>query len=104
MNDFTKHSVNEHGVGHEIGTEAADHSERNAAEYCTRERKRIELANQPKTLALRAKIATLQESAQDLEERIHKAAPPSEARERKRKMLFYWSVAALLTMAAFVFS
>ena len=95
---------NEHGVGHEIGTEAAEHGERHAAEYCTRERQRIELANQPKTLALRAKIAALQESARDLEERIQKAAPPSEARERKRKMLFYWSVAVLLSIAAFVFS
>ncbi len=104
MDDFTKHGVNEHGVGHEIGTEAADHSERHAVEYCTRERQRIELANQPKTLALRAKIAALQESAEDLEERIRKAAPPSEARERKRKMLFYWSVAGLLSIAAFVFS
>ena len=99
MNDF-----NEHGVGHEIGTEAAEHGERHAAEYCTRERQRIELANQPRTLALRAKIAALQESARDLEERIQKAAPPSEARERKRKMLFYWSVAVLLSIAAFVFS
>ena len=99
MNEFSQH-----GVGHEIGTEAAEHGEHHAAEYCTRERQRIELANQPKTLALRAKIATLQESARDLEERIRKAAPPSEERERKRKMLFYWSIAALLTIAAFVFS
>lgn len=104
MDDFTKHGVNEHGVGHEIGTEAADHSERNAAEYCARERQRIELANQPKANALHAKIAMLQESAQDLEERIRKAPPPSEARERKRKMLFYWSVAGILSIAAFVFS
>lgn len=96
--------LNGHGVGHEIGTEATEHGEHHAAEYCTRERQRIELANQPKTLALRAKIAALQETARDLEERIQKAAPPSEARERKRKMLFYWSVAALLSIAAFVFS
>src|SRR5580658_6811457 len=94
---------NGHGVGHEIGTAAAEHGEHHAAEYCTRERQRIELANQPRTLALRAKIAVLQESAHDLEERIEKAAPPSEQRERKRKVLFYWSVAALLSIAAFVF-
>ncbi len=96
--------LNGYGVGHEIGTEATEHGEHHAAEYCTRERQRIELANQPKTLALRAKIAALQESARDLEERIRRAAPPSEQRERKRKMLFYWSIAALLSIAAFVFS
>jgi hypothetical protein len=104
MNGFTEHGVNEHGVGHEIGTEAAEYGEHHASEYCTRERQRIEFANQPKTFALRAKIATLQESEQDLKERIRKAAPPSEERERKRKMLFYWSIAALLSIAAFVFS
>jgi hypothetical protein len=104
MDVQTNYNGNEHGIGHEIGTEAADHSERNATKYCTCERQRIELANQPRVLALRAKIAMLQESARDIEERIRKAAPPSEQKERTRKKWFYWSVTALLSTAAYIFS
>src|ERR1700687_1554246 len=96
--------ITEHGVGYEIGTDVAEHGKRHAAEYCAHERERIELANQPTTFALRATIATLQDSARDLEERIRKAAPPSEERERKRKTLYYGSIATLLSIAAFVFS
>jgi hypothetical protein len=99
MNEFT-----EHGVGHEIGTEAAEHGEHHAAQYCTREHQRIELTNQPKALALRAKIAALNESVRDLEERIHLAPPPSEELTRKKKSRFYWTITILLSLAGFLFS
>ena len=29
--------INGYGVGHEIGTEASEHGERHAAEYCARQ-------------------------------------------------------------------
>lgn len=92
-----------HGVGHEIGTDAATRTEEHAAEYCARERQRIELTNQPAILALRGKIGVLKDMADDIEARIPKAAPPGEARPRKRKALLFWSVAALLSIAGFVF-
>ncbi len=93
-----------YGVGHEIGTEAAIRTEEHAAEYCARERQRIELTNQPGILTLRGKIAVLKDTADDIETRIPKAAPPGEVRSRKRKALFYWSLAALLCVAGFVFA
>jgi hypothetical protein len=93
-----------HGVGHEIGTDAAIRTEEHAAEYCARERQRIELTNQPGILALRGKIGVLKETADDIEARIPKAAPPGEVRSRRRKALLFWSLAAILCIAGFVFA
>ena len=93
-----------YGVGHEIGTGAAVRTEEHATEYCARERQRIELTNQPTILALRGKIGVLKDTADDIESRIPQAAPPGEARSRTRKALFYWSLAALLCIAGFVFA
>lgn len=93
-----------YSVGHEIGTKAAERTEEQARAYCTCERQRIELANQPQILSLRAKIAVLKDTADDLESRIAKAAPPTEERARKRKVIFYWSIAALLAVTGFIFA
>ena len=93
-----------YGVGHEIGTGAAARTEEHATEYCTRERQRIELANQPTILALRSKIGVLKDTADDIESRIPRATPPCEARSRTKKTTLFWSIAALLSIAGFVFA
>jgi len=93
-----------YGVGREIGSEAAVRTEEHAAEYCGRERQRIELTNQPGILALRAKIGVLNQTADDIEARIPQAAPPGEARSRKRKALCLWTIAAILSIAGFAFA
>ncbi len=95
---------NQPGVGGELGDEATQHVERRSTDYCAAERQRIELTNQPKILALRGKIATLNESIRDLEERIRLAPPPSEELTRKKKSRFYWTITILLTAAGFLFS
>lgn len=97
-------ATNSDGIGSQIGHEAMDHGDRHAAEYCAHERQRIEAANQPTILALRAKIAMLQEKIRDLEERILKALPPIEAAMRKRKALGCWAIAALLSVSGFIFA
>lgn len=100
MTDFN----NQPGVGGELGDEATQHVERRSTDYCAAERQRIELTNQPKALALRAKIAALNESVRDLEERIRLAPPPSEYLTRKKKSRFYWTITILLSLAGFLFS
>ena len=100
MTEFT----NQPGVGGELGDEATAHVERRSTDYCAAERQRIELTNQPKALALRAKIAALNESVRDIEERIRLAPPPSEALPRKKKSRFYWAITILLSLAGFLFS
>jgi hypothetical protein len=95
---------NQHGVGGAIGTEAANHVDRHSASYCTSERQRIETVNRPAILALRARIGLLQQEARDLEGRIAQAAPPGTLASRKRKVIFRYAIAALLTVAAFIFT
>jgi hypothetical protein len=95
---------NQPGVGGELGDEATEHVERRSTDYCAAERQRLELTNKPKILALRGKIATLNGSVRDLEERIRLAHPPSEELTRKKKSRFYWTITILLTVAGLLFS
>ena len=94
----------QHGTGGAIGIEAANHVDRHSESYCTSERQRIETVNRPAILALRARVGQLQDEARDLEGRINQAAPPGTLTARKRKAIFRYAIAALLTIAAFIFS
>lgn len=93
-----------HGTGGAIGIEAANHVDRHSESYCTSERQRIETVNRPAILALRARVGQLADEARDLEGRIEQAAPPGTEQARKRKAIFRYAIAALLTVAAFIFS
>jgi hypothetical protein len=95
---------NEYGVGGIFGTEVASHVERHSARYCTSERQRIETVNRPDILALRARVGHLQDQERDLERRIYQSPPPGEFRIRRRKAIFRYVIAAILTVAAFIFS
>jgi len=92
------------GVGSVFGTEVADHVERHSVGYCASERQRIETVNRPAALALRARVAHLQERARDLDHRIYQATPPGEFRTRKRKAMIRYVIAGILTVAGFIFS
>jgi hypothetical protein len=92
------------GTGGVIGTEAAMHVDRHSASYCASERQRIETVNRPAILALRARVAHLQEQERDIEDRISHAPPSGDVRMRRRKSIFRYAIAALLTVAAFIFS
>jgi hypothetical protein len=94
----------QHGTGGAIGVEAASHVDRHSESYCTSERQRIETVNRPAILALRARVGQMQDEALDLEGRINHAAPPGTVATRKRKAIFRYAIAVLLTVAAFIFS
>jgi hypothetical protein len=95
---------NNYGIGYTIGREAAARLEEHAAGYCACERRRIELTNEPGVRALRGKIAILKDGANDIERRIPYATLPGEARSRRRKAIFYGSIAVLLCIAGFAFA
>ena len=63
-------------IGSQVGDEAFNHAECNGEEYRIHERQRIDTANQPKVLALRAVLGMLEEDDDHLQQRIH-AAPQS---------------------------
>jgi hypothetical protein len=90
--------------GEAFGMEAANHVDRHSASYCASERQRIETVNRPATLALRARVGQLRDQERDLENRIYQALPPGTVQARRRKAIFRYVIAALLTVAAFIFS
>ena len=49
-------------------------------------------------------MGQLQDQARDLENRIYQAPPPGTVQARRRKAIFRYAIAALLTVAAFIFS
>src|ERR1035441_8933705 len=90
--------------GEDFGMEAASHVDRHSASYCASERQRIATVNRPAILALRARVGQLRDQEQDLESRIYQALPPGTVQARRRKAIFRYAIAALLTVAAFIFS
>ncbi len=91
-------------IGADFGMEAASHVDRHSASYCASERQRIETVNRPAILTLRARVGQLQAHERDLEDRIYHALPPGTVRARRLKAIFRYAIAALLTVAAFIFS
>ena len=91
-------------TGEVFGMEAANHVDRHSASYCASERQRIETVNRPAILALRARVGQLRVQEQDIEARIYQALPPGTVQARRRKAFFRYAIAALLTVAAFIFS
>jgi hypothetical protein len=90
--------------GEDFGMEAASHVDRHSASYCASERQRIETVNRPAILALRARVGQLRDQEQDLENRIYQALPPGTVQARRRKAIFRYAIASLLTVAALIFS
>jgi hypothetical protein len=96
--------LNAENIGQTLGFEGVGSVVSKVEEYCAHEERRITLKKEPRILSLRAEIAILQDEECVLEERIKNAQPPSDFRNRRRKAAYYWTVAALLALAAFVFS
>jgi hypothetical protein len=92
------------GVGTIFGAEVAGHVDRHSAGYCIAERQRIETTNRPAILALRVRVGHLQEQERDLQRRLYQAPQPGEFRLRRRKAIVRYAIAALLTVAAFIFA
>jgi hypothetical protein len=96
--------LNAENIGQTLGFEGVGSVVSKVEEYCAYEERRITLKNEPRILSLRAEIAILQDEEHALEERIKNAQPPCDFRNRRRKAAYYWTVAVLLALAAFVFS
>ena len=91
-------------IGQQFGHEAVEHVLQRAEDYCECEKQRIEVANQPKILALRAEMSLLVERERDLKERVRQAPPPGDLCSRRRRSRYYWAVTLFLGIAGFFFS
>jgi hypothetical protein len=90
--------------GENLGIDAANRVHELAEEYSKCERQRIELVNQPRAHGLVVEMSIDAALVTGLEERLRLAEPPGDRRARRRKALYYWGVASLLTVASFFFS
>ncbi len=90
--------------GEEFGRTAVAEVLSKAHNYCDHETQRIALTNNSKITALRAELALLHEEDKKLQERLQRALPAGDLKERRRKAIYYWSVTAFLAVAAFFFS
>jgi hypothetical protein len=75
-----------------------------AQSYCTHETERIALQTRSRIAALQAELAKLQGEEQRIQVRLHRALPAGDAKERRRKGIYYWLVTTALTVAGFFFS
>jgi len=90
--------------GEELGRTAVEEVLSKAHNYCDHETQRIALTNNSKITALRAELALLHEEDKRLQERLQRALPAGDLKERRQKAIYYWSVTAFLAVAAFFFS
>ena len=75
-----------------------------AHNYCDYETQRSAVTNNSKIAALRAELALLADEEKKLQERLQRALPAGDLKERRRKAIYYWTVTQFLTVAAFFFS
>jgi hypothetical protein len=91
-------------LGSQLGNAAVEHIAQRAEDYSERERQRIELVNEARINALRIEGAHLTWCAHRLEKRLRDAELAGNARRDRRKEWYYWTVAGILSLAAFFFS
>jgi hypothetical protein len=91
-------------LGSQLGNAAVEHIAQRAEDYSERERQRIELLNEARINALRIEGAHLTWCAHRLEKRLQDAELAGNARRDRRKEWYYWTVAGILSLAAFFFS
>lgn len=96
--------LNAENIGQVLGLQGADNLLCKVEQYCKYEERRIALKNQPRTVALRAEIGMLQDEEHDLRRRVALAPATSSLKGGRRKVRYYWTVAVLLALAAFVFA
>ena len=91
-------------VGGQLGVEGYDQFVERAKAVSECERQRIELTNQPLIEVKKAEYAALLEKGDELKARIYQANPPHEDLARRRRIIYCWSVTAILVVAGFVLS
>ena len=91
-------------VGGQLGVEGYDQFVERAKAVSECERQRIELTNKPLIEVKKAEYAALLEKGNKLKARIYQANPPHEDLARRRRIIYCWSVTAILVVAGFVLS
>ena len=95
-------NVAERPVDEQLGVGGFDQFIERAEAVCECERQRIELAIHPLITAKKAEYTSTLEKDDELKARLYQAGPPHEHRARRRRIIYCWSVVAILVVAGFV--
>jgi len=91
-------------LAQQMGETSAKMTLVNAEDYVSHEKCRIELANRSSLVSLEAEFSYLVRDEEELEERLRRAPRLGDFRNRRRKEVYNWLVAALLSLSCFFFS
>src|SRR5262249_14403006 len=95
--------VNCSELGEQVGVASAEATITKVEAYVAHEKRRIELVNQAKLVGLEAEFSYLVADEKELDERLRHTLPAAEFNIRRRKEIYYWCVAAILSIAGFFF-
>jgi hypothetical protein len=90
--------------GDKIGIEGLDQLVERAEAVCECEQQHIEFKNQSLITARKAEYVSALELDDQLKVRLYQAKPSHEERTRRRRIIYCWSVAAVLIVAGFILS
>ncbi|GEM_PF-3047268 len=93
-----------HHVGGTFGADGIGELIERAEAICIWERQRIELANEPQLVALKAQYNALLEEEKELKSRLARTAQVPGINVRKRRIAINWIVATVLIVSGFVLS
>ena len=88
-------------IGRQLGEDGVNGVVAKVEQYCTHAVRHIELENRAPMFMLRAEYAQLAKQAEALEEQLRSAPPPGDMRHHRRKKIFAWVIAGLLTITGF---
>jgi hypothetical protein len=90
--------------GARLGADAVEHVNECATRYCDAECERVALVNGARIGALHAEGRDLADRRAGLRDRLRSMVPPGGGSPSRRRVAWYWTVGAFLTLAAFGFS
>ncbi|MDP9049844.1 MAG: hypothetical protein M3O31_03845 [Acidobacteriota bacterium] len=91
-------------IGAQLGADGVNSVVSKVEQYCAYAEQRIALKNHPRALGLRAELSLLADEERHLDKHLSSAPPPGEARHKRRKAIYAWTITALLTGAGFFFA
>lgn len=88
-------------IGRQLGEDGVNGVVVKVEQYCTHAVRHIELENRAPMFMLRAEYTQLAKQAESIEEQLRSAPLPGDMRHFRRKKIFAWVVAGLLTVTGF---
>lgn len=91
-------------IGEQLGHGGVENVTELAGNYAESERRRIEATCQAEIVERKARLFFLQEKEKELKDRLCQAPPLGDVQTRRRRCIYYATIAAILTVSGFFFA